>query len=204
MKLAGNDLFVFQADPPPADEGSASETVSPAPDSDAGNSTDTDVVANETTFQGGPGDDHFVLSGTDFAWVDGNGGIDRLILDASFDLQAFDLGDVASRIHDLEVISLDQAEGVTLRLSDTDVPLLNDDGVLYVLGDFDDEIILEGDWSVVSATATNAAVAPGVSFVHLMSAGGADLYVEGTITQPPVPWAGAWEELITPVGVWPV
>jgi hypothetical protein len=83
-------------------------------------------------------------------------------------------------------------------------PLLNDEDVLYVLGDSDDEIIIDGDWWVASATATNAAVAPGVNFVHLVSADGADLYVDNGITQPPVPWATAWEELITPVAVWPM
>jgi hypothetical protein len=144
-----------------------------------------------------------VLSGIDFVSIDGNGGIDHVILGASFDLQTFDLGTVASRIHDVEVISLEQAEGVTLRLSDASVPLLNDQNVLYVLGDSDDEIIIEGDWSLASTNATNGAAAPGINFIHYVSAGGADLYVAHGITQPPVPWAMPWEELITPVGVWP-
>lgn len=222
LKLAGNDLFAFAAGATTADDtvvgssgddGSTSETVplNPANETGGGGSNDTPAASPTTTapsgvdpFVGGAGNDHFVLSGTDFVSIDGNGGIDYVILSASFDQRSFNLGTVAARLHDVEVISLEQAEGVTLRVSDTNVPLLNDQDILYVLGDFDDEIILEGDWSLVSATTTNAAVAPGVNFVHLVSAGGADLYVDGAITQPPVAWATSWEELITPLGVGPL
>jgi hypothetical protein len=130
VKLAGNNLFVFRVDAFTANDGIASDPVSPPGAEELGGggadtipSSPTAEAAGDTDeFVGAAGNDHFVIFGTDFASIDGNGGIDDLTLGASFDLLTFDLGTVASRVHDVEVISLEQAEGVTLRLSDTNVP----------------------------------------------------------------------------------
>lgn len=145
------------------------------------------------TLLGGTGDDIIFAPDSDFAAIDGNGGLDRMVL--STPGQTFDLTANAGKITDLEVISLSQSAGARLVLAATDIPQVNGAAnQLYVTGGSDDEADIGSGWVVVSTMHTNAAVAPGVTFVQFHSAAtDSDLFISDQIAflvAPAAPFAG--------------
>ncbi len=133
------------------------------------------------TLIGGSQDDSILISDSTFTTVDGNGGLDPIVLSAAG--QNFDLTANASRITDVEVISLASSLGATLSLTNTDIPQVNASGnSLYVVGGSDDEVLVGDTWTVVTASHTNSAVAAGVTFVHYHNATtNSDLFIADTI-----------------------
>ena len=132
------------------------------------------------TLVGGSQGDQFRIPDSSFVQIDGNGGLDRIVLTAP--AQVFNLTANAAKITDVEVISL-ASSGASLTLAGADIPQINSSGnSLYVVGGSDDQVDAGTGWVLVSTTHTNAAVAPGVTFAqyhHVVS--NADLYVADQI-----------------------
>ena len=100
------------------------------------------------TLQGGAGDDTLVIVDQDFASVDGGSGTDTLLWaggDASIDL-----GNLVGRLHDIEVIDLNDTSAVSLSLSLADVIAVTDSAsdTLVIKGGSEDSLTLEDNWTL--------------------------------------------------------
>jgi len=136
------------------------------------------------TFMAGAGDDYFIMPDTNFALLDGGAGLDRILLTSNFAGKPFDLSAQASKIDDVEIISLSNSSAVSLSLTAADILEVNATGeFLYVTGGSDDELLFDASgWHVVSTSHVNAAVDPGATFIHLEDiVTGADLYLSDQI-----------------------
>jgi hypothetical protein len=139
-------------------------------------------VDGADTYIGGAGNDYFVMPNTGFAQLTGNGGLDRLLLSSAFSNQTFDLTANASKLSNIEIVSL-AAANVSMTLVGADIPTVNAAGnLLYIVGAGDDQVNAGSGWVLVSTTHTNAAVAPGVTFAQYHHvASNAELYVANQI-----------------------
>lgn len=100
------------------------------------------------TLQGGAGDDTLVVVDQQFASVDGGTGTDTLLWgggDASINL-----GDLVGRVHDIEIIDLNDTSSVALTLNLTDVVAITETGkdTLIIKGDDKDSVHLTDNWSL--------------------------------------------------------
>ncbi|MBC3483523.1 BapA/Bap/LapF family large adhesin [Pseudomonas sp. SWRI77] len=101
------------------------------------------------TLQGGAGDDTLVVVDQNFASVDGGTGTDTLLWgggDASIDL-----GNLAGRVHDIEVIDLNDTSSVALTLNLADVVAITETGTdtLVIKGDENDSVHMTDNWALV-------------------------------------------------------
>ncbi|MEJ0075786.1 MAG: hypothetical protein WDO17_10115 [Alphaproteobacteria bacterium] len=142
------------------------------------------------TLKGGGGDDQIFLPDTNFVEIDGNGGLDKIVLTSAFNSgfaapndQTFDLTALVSKITDVEAISLESAEGATLKVAPSDISQVNSTtNLLYVLGGSDDEVIISGEgWTQLETNHANPAVSSSHIFVHYHNSNGSDLYVDNLI-----------------------
>src|SRR5262249_17341968 len=144
-------------------------------------STQGDVMFGEA------GNDEFRIVNSNFAKIDGgddvgHGDYDRITLNAAgetLDLTAAS----ASKIVDIEVISMTASTGGILTLINTDIPKVNSTGnFLYVLGGSDDQVTVGGDtWVLVTTNHTNNSVAPGVTFFQYHNGiTNSELYIANT------------------------
>ncbi|VVP97466.1 hypothetical protein PS910_03480 [Pseudomonas fluorescens] len=100
------------------------------------------------TLQGGAGDDTLVIVDQDFASVEGGTGTDTLLWaggDASIDL-----GNLVGRLHDVEVIDLNDTSAVTLSLNLADVIAVTDSAndTLMIKGGSEDSVTLKDNWTL--------------------------------------------------------
>jgi len=136
------------------------------------------------TLKGGAGNDQVFLPDASFAAINGNGGIDRIILTSAFDNATFDLTANASKITNIEAISLESADNALLNLGPGDIPQINSGAnFLYVTSDLttiaNDQVNVTGaGWTQLETNHTNAAVAPGHTFIHYHNTNGSDLYID--------------------------
>jgi VCBS repeat-containing protein len=101
------------------------------------------------TLQGGAGDDTLVVVDQNFASVEGGTGTDTLLWgggDASIDL-----GNLADRVHDIEVIDLNDTSAVALTLNLADVVDITETGndTLIIKGDDKDTVHMTDNWTLV-------------------------------------------------------
>ncbi|MDR2315740.1 MAG: Ig-like domain-containing protein, partial [Pseudomonas sp.] len=100
------------------------------------------------TLQGGAGDDTLVVVDQNFASVEGGTGTDTLLWgggDASIDL-----GNLADRVHDIEVIDLNDTSAVALTLNLADVVAITETGndTLIIKGDDKDTVHMTDNWTL--------------------------------------------------------
>jgi VCBS repeat-containing protein len=101
------------------------------------------------TLQGGAGNDTLVVVDQNFASVEGGTGTDTLLWgggDASIDL-----GNLAGRVHDIEVIDLNDTSSVALTLNLADVVAITETGTdtLIIKGDDKDSVHMTDNWTLV-------------------------------------------------------
>ncbi|MFJ4384331.1 BapA/Bap/LapF family large adhesin [Pseudomonas sp. NPDC089408] len=101
------------------------------------------------TLEGGAGDDTLVVVDQNFASVDGGTGTDTLQWgggDASIDL-----GNLVGRVHDIEIIDLNDTSSVALTLNLADVVAITETGnnTLMIKGDENDSVHMTDNWSLV-------------------------------------------------------
>ncbi|MCE0782037.1 BapA/Bap/LapF family large adhesin, partial [Pseudomonas sp. NMI542_15] len=101
------------------------------------------------TLQGGAGNDTLVVVDQNFASVEGGTGTDTLLWgggDASIDL-----GNLAGRVHDIEVIDLNDTSSVALTLNLADVVAITETGTdtLIIKGDNKDSVHMTDNWTLV-------------------------------------------------------
>ncbi len=101
------------------------------------------------TLQGGAGDDTLVVVDQNFASADGGTGTDTLLWgggDASIDL-----GNLVGRIHDIEIIDLNDTSSVALTLNLADVVAITETGkdTLMIKGDEKDSVHMTDNWTLV-------------------------------------------------------
>ncbi|MFK3818209.1 BapA/Bap/LapF family large adhesin [Pseudomonas sp. NPDC089407] len=101
------------------------------------------------TLEGGAGDDTLVVVDQNFASVDGGTGTDTLQWgggDASIDL-----GNLVGRVHDIEIIDLNDTSSVALTLNLADVVAITETGnnTLIIKGDENDSVHMTDNWSLV-------------------------------------------------------
>ncbi|HDS1735602.1 TPA: hypothetical protein QEM55_002637, partial [Pseudomonas putida] len=100
------------------------------------------------SLQGGAGDDTLVIVDQQFTNVDGGSGTDTLLWaggDASIDL-----GNLVGRVHDIEIIDLNDTSAVTLSLNLADVIAVTETGndTLLIKGGSEDSVQLTDNWTV--------------------------------------------------------
>jgi Ca2+-binding RTX toxin-like protein len=133
------------------------------------------------TFTGGNGDDSVFIPDSAFAGINGNGGLDRIILTTPG--QSFDLTANNAKITNTEIISLSSSAAASLTLAGTDIPLINSGtDLLYVVGEADDHVTAGAGWTVVATNVVNNAVASGHTFIEYQNTNGALLYIDTAIT----------------------
>ena len=103
------------------------------------------------TLQGGAGDDTLVVVDQQFASVDGGTGTDTLLWgggDASIDL-----GNLVGRVHDIEIIDLNDTSSVALTLNLADVVAITETGkdTLIIKGDEKDSVHLTDSWTLTGS-----------------------------------------------------
>jgi len=104
----------------------------------------------QITLEGGAGNDTLEVVDQHFASVDGGTGTDTLLWgggDASIDL-----GTLADRIHNIEVIDLNDTSAVALTLNLADVAAITEPGndTLIIKGDDKDSVHMTDNWTLVA------------------------------------------------------
>ncbi|MFF7708365.1 BapA/Bap/LapF family large adhesin [Pseudomonas sp. NPDC007930] len=136
-----------------ADDGAAHAAVAAASSSEAvlqgtdGNDTLDGSQGGHITLNGGAGNDTLIIVDQQFASIDGGSGTDTLLWaggDASIDL-----GNLASRIHNIEVLDLNTTSSVNLTLSLADLVAITeaDRSTLLIKGNAGDSVHMSGSWA---------------------------------------------------------
>ncbi|MBF8745686.1 BapA/Bap/LapF family large adhesin [Pseudomonas monteilii] len=101
------------------------------------------------TLQGGAGDDTLVVVDQNFVSVDGGTGTDTLLWGGA--AASIDLGNLVGRVHDIEVIDLNDTSSVALTLNLADVVAITESGkdTLVIKGDDNDSVHMTDDWTLV-------------------------------------------------------
>ncbi|WDY57213.1 BapA/Bap/LapF family large adhesin [Pseudomonas sp. PSKL.D1] len=113
------------------------------------------------TLQGGAGDDTLVVVDQDFTSVEGGTGTDTLLWgggDASIDL-----GNLVGRVHDIEIIDLNDTSAVSLTLNLADVVAITETGnnTLLIKGNDQDSVHMTDTW-----TQAGTQVADGIDYTQ--------------------------------------
>ncbi|MCF5070982.1 hypothetical protein GIW70_22655, partial [Pseudomonas syringae] len=113
-----------------------------------GNDTLDGSHGGAISLQGGAGDDTLIIADQQFTSIDGGNGTDTLLW-AGGDV-AIDLGDLQSRIHNIEVLDLSHSSAVslTLNLSDLVAITSSDNNTLMIKGDSKDSVHMTDGWAV--------------------------------------------------------
>ena len=130
---------------------------------------------------GGALDDRFDLQSQDFAAIDGGAGdLNSIVLDAS--TASLDLTDpaLATRISNIQVIDLNNAEA-DVRLDSAAIAAISGAGnALYVTGNTNDTVALEGQFTLVGPAA-NPDLNPGAVFDEYRAPDGSTVFVQSNI-----------------------
>ncbi|MHC8407041.1 BapA/Bap/LapF family large adhesin [Pseudomonas sp. TMB3-21] len=112
-----------------------------------GNDTLDGSQGGAVSLQGGAGDDTLIITDQQFTSVDGGTDTDTLLW-AGGDV-AIDLGDLLSRIHNIEVLDLNHSSAVslTLNLSDLMAITSSDNNTLMIKGDSNDSVHMTDGWT---------------------------------------------------------
>lgn len=112
-----------------------------------GNDTLDGSHGGTVTLQGGAGNDTLIISDQHFASVDGGTGTDTLLW-AGGDA-TINLGDLQSRIHNIEVLDLNHTSAVSLTVSLADLVAItsSDNSTLLIKGDSKDSVHLTDTWT---------------------------------------------------------
>jgi Ca2+-binding RTX toxin-like protein len=131
------------------------------------------------TLIGGSKDDTIIVPDGSFASLDGRGGNDTVVLTTSG--QTFDVSANASKMHNIEVLNLDNTASTSIAVSITgaDVTAITANNILYVVGSADDSILIDTGFTLVGSNITNNSIAStvGYTFDHWHNVNGADLYI---------------------------
>jgi VCBS repeat-containing protein len=111
-----------------------------------GNDTLDGSHGGAVTLQGGAGNDTLIISDQHFASVDGGTGTDTLLW-AGGDA-TINLGDLQSRIHNIEVLDLNHTSAValTVNLADLVAITFSDNSTLLIKGDSKDSVHMTDTW----------------------------------------------------------
>jgi len=112
-----------------------------------GNDTLDGSHGGAVTLQGGAGNDTLIISDQHFASVDGGTGADTLLW-AGGDA-AINLGDLQSRIHNIDVLDLNHTSAVSLTVSLADLVAItsSDNSTLLIKGDSRDSVHMTDTWA---------------------------------------------------------
>ncbi|MCP1475885.1 hypothetical protein ABIA54_000022 [Pseudomonas sp. EB276 TE3739] len=111
-----------------------------------GNDTLDGSHGGAVTLRGGGGDDTLIIADQQFASVDGGSGTDTLLW-AGGDV-SINLGDLQSKIHNVEILDLNHSSAValTLNLSDLVAITSSDNNTLLIKGDDKDSVHMTDGW----------------------------------------------------------
>ncbi|WP_062382259.1 BapA/Bap/LapF family large adhesin [Pseudomonas abietaniphila] len=112
-----------------------------------GNDTLDGSHGGAVTLQGGAGNDTLIISDQQFASVDGGTGTDTLLW-AGGDA-VINLGDLQSRVHNIEVLDLNHTSAVSLTVSLADLVAItsSDNSTLLIKGDSKDTVHMTDTWA---------------------------------------------------------
>jgi len=113
----------------------------------SGNDTLDGTHGGAVTLNGGAGNDTLIIADQHFASVDGGTGTDTLLW-AGGDA-AINLGDLQSRIHNIEILDLNHTSSVSLTLNLADVLAItsSDNNTLVIKGDSNDSVHMTDAWT---------------------------------------------------------
>jgi large repetitive protein len=137
------------------------------------------------TLIGGSKDDTIIVPDGTFASLDGRGGNDTVVLTTSG--QTFDVSANASKMHNIEVLKLDNTPttAISVSLTGTDVTQISGNNTLYIVGTANDAVTVDAGFTVAGGPGlTNNSIASttGYTFTHYHHVNGADLYIADAIT----------------------
>jgi len=126
-----------------------------------GNDTLDAIHGGAVTIIGGAGNDTMIVHDQNFASVDGGTGTDTLMWDGGD--ATIDLGTLASRIHNIEILDLNSTSAValTLNLADMLAVIESGDSKLIIKGNSQDSVHMTDTW-----TASGTETADGVSYTQ--------------------------------------
>jgi Ca2+-binding RTX toxin-like protein len=118
----------------------------------SGNDTLDGSHGGAVTLNGGAGNDTLIIADQHFASVDGGTGTDTLLW-AGGDA-AINLGDLQSRIHNIEILDLNSTSAVSLTLNLSDVLAItsSDNNTLVIKGDSKDSVHMTDSWTADAGT----------------------------------------------------
>jgi VCBS repeat-containing protein len=146
----------------------------------AGHSVHAVIGGGSDTVVGGAADDQIITPNSNFASIDGGGGNDRLTLSAPG--QVFSLTANAAKIHNTEVLWLDDAANTDVTLGGADIVQVSAaTNSLYVVGGPDDHVQAGNNWGVFALNVTNAAIAPGHTFTDYQYINGSHLFIDNAV-----------------------
>jgi len=113
----------------------------------SGNDTLDGSHGGAVTLNGGAGNDTLIIADQHFASVDGGTGTDTLLW-AGGDA-TINLGDLQSRIHNIEILDLNHTSAVSLTLNLADVLAItsSDNNTLVIKGDSNDSVHMTDSWA---------------------------------------------------------
>ncbi|HWH87643.1 MAG TPA: Ig-like domain-containing protein [Pseudomonas sp.] len=113
-----------------------------------GNDTLDGSHGGAITLQGGAGDDTLIIADQQFTSVDGGSGTDTLLW-AGGDV-SINLGDLQSKIHNVEILDLNHSSAVALTLNLGDLLAITsaDNNTLLIKGDSKDSVHMTDGWTV--------------------------------------------------------
>ncbi|QXI18036.1 BapA/Bap/LapF family large adhesin [Pseudomonas hamedanensis] len=126
-----------------------------------GNDTLDGSHGGAISLQGGAGDDTLIIADQQFTSVDGGSGTDTLLW-AGGDV-AINLGDLQSKIHNVEILDLNHSSAVALTLNLSDLLAITsaDNNTLLIKGDEKDSVHMTDGW-----TAEGTQQADGIDYVQ--------------------------------------
>ena len=133
------------------------------------------------TLIGGSKDDSLVVPDSNFASLDGLGGNDTVVVAATTPNQLFDVSANASKMHNVEVIALDNTAitSVDFRITGADLSAISGNNTLYVVGSLNDTVTIDSGFILQGSGVTNNSIAStvGYTFDHYHHSNGSDLYI---------------------------
>ena len=138
------------------------------------------------TLIGGSKDDTLVVPDSNFASLDGRGGNDTVVVAATTAGQLFDVRTVASNMHSVEVIGLDNtaATSVSVNITGGNVSAISSNNTLYIAGSLNDQVFIDTGFTQLKSGDVNNSIAStvGYTFTHYHhNSSGADLYIADDI-----------------------
>ena len=121
------------------------------------------------TLIGGAKDDTITVPDANFASIDGRGGNDTVVVAATTAGQLFDVSANASKMHNVEVLNLDNTAttSVSVMITGADVSAISGNNTIYIVGSLNDSVTIDGGFTQQVEPASPTMLLPRPSVTRL-------------------------------------